>query len=1658
MLVQWSSGDALTVLTGLLNRFSNNGITDGTVQNSRSGPQNAGLEPAADKDKLLRKDRPQYTTINRSRAAFSPSKEEPAESSGEDDQSNGSRASASRVDDDVFVATPARPLQYVNIRRPRPSTSDTADDTASRNALFERVEPYVTVSETPNSLDVVNARRENIPEYVTIRRQRPTTEETSTVQYEKEDIVLKNTALEKEISSQPQYTSIVRARSTTLPTIEEASSPEPTTVLAVQISSFLNSLNSDANEDPELETVETEATEVATPTTTTAITTTTTTTTTSAPSTTAPRRTVLRRRGSTSTTTSTPTTTQVSSKNYSFVRRRRPLSRPNEIAPDSEEASDNFRKIRSTTPDSRETEKTTSQNIINSRRTRIKTTRRNEDSVPAAASPVERGSFRPQLSRDEVVSLTPKDSEKPQFVQKDGFAQRNQRRFRVRTSTTLAETAAEDSEASAATVEVRRPNILPRGRSKYKLTTLQPVEETSVITESTVSQRRPAFVRFTPRPFGRPSSTTTEDELTVEKEVSLKPPQRLPFVRASSLSLQGRKLPFPSRSTTEQTLTNDDENIDEDLESKSDDIDLSETAIAEKEHEDSTDEVETPKRRIIIKKLRVPSSTTENIVSIENSTTDESGKRKFRVIRRRPASTTTTEAIINTTEAESSSSPTIPKVRRIIRKKVVPIESEPEMKVQSIGLLDTSLRNAITTEAAINYGEKSRETLTSFVTEIPSTKTEKQDIIPETANEDIDETSNSEIKDVNSKDDIIVTTELNTTPESIENEVKENQEVIVQTADQSLSLSENEKESVESKESDTDESAVKTTTTSTTQITSPSTRSRLPYRPPKRIFTSTTESSLPSSSRTFSRKYNPGVYTSPATADKSLDSIKPITRRPLLNSKIFTRRPFAPFRTTKKIQEEIEQDEYSDEHSSEIEQDNPFVLVPQNQFYSRKPTNGDDEENIDEYDDETEELAEEEDVEIEPPQNKYSTTSRNPIFTPRIINSNTFRATSSSTTEIPQRQFGSIKNRTGIFSRFGANKPVSDNKKRVQNVPIGYNSPVNVASQSTSIADEQLPETTTVDQDLTTTDSDLTTYSDDDEYLSMTESNPVVTVDSTLATNNDDSISKIEGIEMTTIESEIQSTNTDDYLEFTESSTYYPTTKDMLENTQTINTINTEITTKGLPQTTTNIPSITPIVKTQYNKLFSISRVVEVSSKLDKHRLNKNNETTLVEEGKIMIEKKPTVDKIGEVSRFSLIKIFEDEIPLYLTKLGHVYPVENPPDNLIRIDEARNARALGNFADAPRENLIASESINEAYRHLKNLNQGTESTNKNHVEHLTNDDFLSFINEDKIVDKTKAVPTIVSDISYTPEWQFIPAAYEKESNGQFKSAKSYEVVTPRSVQYTDPSTLSLQSLFKTENPITARKVGDSNKIQPFVVYSAPIPANDFKPHIIQQETGQSIVTFAKGQEFHGSSVDETTMKYPVDLTVIPLPAVSTTISEYVTPITTTENIPTNPLLELLTTTQQATLTTEDLTTTTEIPSTTESIPAETTTQKISIDSKRSKFAFPRRPIIKSLNLTRPSPKPVKKINATVISNLNQKPNKTTGFNPNKSRFLASRSQNVPIDIRKKSTTRYPIKTFSTDSPRTTTERKLSFKPIRLNFRPTFIPRKSSTLPPTTLDT
>lgn len=1462
-------------------------------------------------------------------------------------------------------------------------------------------------------------------------------------------------------------------------------------------------------------------------------------------------------------------------------RRRRPLSRPNEISSDSDDSAnsaDISRKIRSTTPDSREVDEDIPREtgpVGRKFRSRFQTsqTARSDDSIPAAASPVSRGSYKPQvLNPDEVISLTPIDVE-PQFVprQISSFSTRSDRRFRRPTASTAPD-AIPDSEGSAATVENSRPNLLPRGRSRFAISTT--TEATAQPASVSFTQRRPTFARFTPRPFTRsPSSTATpeeEDENTElpEETTTQRIAARLPFGRSRPIStvsprLLARKLPFPSRqSTTQQTLSNNEEDDEDEPEGRTDDILLSESAREEKEHEEGEVTEEAPKRRVIIKKFRASGAVDSNNVSTESVPIDDSGKKRFRIVRRRPTSTTAVPELV-TTEAPTAPGPQ--RIRKVIRKKLKPAEDDVELTSKSVSSIYTFRSSTI---EEFNYGEKTRPTTTTteMVTEpvieevtefykekkvkveLQSTNVEPKEDVTEknieneevkqveqavvqttvapanfesNGNNQTAELSNTEsiqekVTETKSADtepssdnDTKITEENKESSDKFEDEAKiatdtkpeteDKPEVAVIAEGKSVDIFENQESTgTESTEAETDVTQTETTTTRTTVSTTASSRVRLPYRPRKKLYTPSTEASVPSTTRVFSRKYNPGVYTSPASADRPLFRPSGSTRRPF-SSKLFTRKPFTP-RTTQRVEDD---EEYNDEEllEEDPETNNPFVFVPPNQLFTRKPDSEEEaEEGINDEVANSEELLDEEEegpydeevVEEDETPTRFALTTKKPGFRPRLVNSNTFRA-STSTTEIPKR-FPSSQNRSGIITRF-SNKPV-DTKKRVQNVPPGYNAPSNaprpkgigpiIIRNGTQEAEKELKKVTT------TTSAgieDESTTSFDDDYLTVTST--ISTDGKELTTFEDASTTNTDEMETVTYEMEVDN-STDDYLENIEGTTNYPTPQDITTISQTEPEIkttivqstvadtvpNAEITTELVPTTvptttTTELaPPPPPIIKTQFDKLFSITRVVEVNSKLDKHHINKNNETIHIEEGKIMVEKKPIVDKIGEVSRFSLIKIVEDDIPIYLTKYGHIYPVEHPPENHIRIDEARNARALvETFPETPRENLVASESVNEAYRHIKKVTDSEKADdNKEHVEHLPSDDFLSYINEEN---KTYSE----HDGDKFASWQFVPAAYENE---KVRAAKSFEIVTPRSM-LTNPSTLSLEGLFKTENPIMARKVND-DKNQPFVVYSAPVPnqeeeANIVKISSLKPESGRSILTFAKGQEFNGGSADEVaTVRNPIisisvlaqpsgNTTVSPSFTTSTTISSTTPTTSTTMESPSSssPIIDLLSTTQATTGV--PTTTSTDTPLTTETVPEETTTVKISpLDAKRAKFGLPRRPIIKSSNFTRPSvvPRTFKKINASVTSNLNQKVNKTT-FSPSKSRFSANRVQNVPVDIKKKNSspkvakTFTTAKTYTTESPKTTTERKIYFKPIRPNFRPAFFPRKTTT-PPVTGDT
>lgn len=1413
-------------------------------------------------------------------------------------------------------------------------------------------------------------------------------------------------------ASQPQYTSILRVRSTTVAaqTEESVNTPEPTTVLAVQLSSLLNNPVSTETEVPDEELTSAETTLTTEPSSTTS--------TTTVPSS---RRPAFRRRGSTTSTTpvsTSSTTSQVSSeKAYTFVRRR-PQLRPNEITPDLVGSSDikTSRKIRSTTPDSREgLEIVKPQRESNQvqKRYRFRLEGNQEDAVPAAATTVSRGQFRPRLSRDELISLTPIDNEKFEESPRDNINQRVQRverRFRPRVTTVTDQV--EDSDVSAATVELRRPNILPRGRNKF----IPSSTEAAPARNFEQTYRKPTISRFTPRPFTSPLPIESTPFTNRPDDDSLKEPSY------TINNLQARKLPY----------------LDEDEEKH--DIDLSESSIEEKEHVEETETDVAPKRRIVIKKNRTSIGTTEsiklttNLVSNEpedSTNTDDVNKQKrVKIIRRRPTSTINPESNSPTSSPDFLSSTSVPpRIRKIIRKK---LRTEPESQTKNYTYEPEILAKTTESLESLNYGDKSKPTTQTISTTTIATTT--------TTNTPIEISSTTEA----------VETDLDDSEDTLSSEKENSSEyiqdekplVIIQNKEEA-DISDNEDDQITTLESS--KPPTEASTASSTLESSPTPRSRLPYRPPKRLFTSSTEPPLSFSSRTYSRKYNGRVYTTPATADKNSEQSRSTSsRRPLFSSRPFSRKPFTTARTTTKVEEDFDDEDYESQEDQSEEEN--FEVLPEEKFFTRKP-----------YQDQNAK---------DDSQNDSALSSKKPTFRLKSINSNTFR-TSALTTELPARHSTASVNISSILNRFSDKG--NDSKKRVQNVPAGYSAPK--AETITEKSKLITTESTDKEIDESTENSFENVTTTEDDYLTNFD---VTTTDATSTDSNTDVTEKVNEVHTTQLSNfDIYA---DDYLEASDDTTINPedifATFDFSDEEST--TLSQDITTDERTAETTDEPelltttiklsSASPVFETYFDKLFSIRRVEEVSSKLNKHRVNKNNESRLIESGEIMQEKKPTEVKIGEVSRYSLIKIVEGDIPIYLTKLGHVYPVENPPDNLIRIDEARNARSLLNFSEAGKENLIASESINKAY-HTNNIASiPVESETSKEVEQSRNDDFLSFINEDKISDDSAENQSL---------WQFVPAAYENERSRQNKEAKSFEIITPRNV-LTNPSTLPLEALFKTEIPVLqiARKVTlNENNSQPFVVYSSTLSEmkendNPKKMENIRSELAHNIKTYVKGQELNGaSSTEEADVMYPV--------YVSATTKETEAPLLTTTNAPptseatnSNSTKLLLSTIAEIEETTIAATT---FATTTETILEDTTTQKLSLvdalsenAKKRPKFAFPRRPNFKTSNVTRPplstSPRTTKKLSTLSLATSPSRLNKTSGFNPTKSRFTSNRAQNVPIELRSsRKSNIVPSKNFTTEAPKqiSTTERKPVFKPFRPNIRPAFVPRRSTTLPPTT---
>ncbi|CAH1123057.1 unnamed protein product [Ceutorhynchus assimilis] len=133
-----------------------------TGNRNSGGPQTSIKET---KTETVDRGRPQYKTLNRQRSPTSKTTENEEEKEVEKD----------KVKENKSLRTKSS-LEYVNIRRPKASTTTEAsdDDGFSRNKILGEVD---TEDENENPDEVT--KKNNHPQYVNIRRQRPSTTEAS---------------------------------------------------------------------------------------------------------------------------------------------------------------------------------------------------------------------------------------------------------------------------------------------------------------------------------------------------------------------------------------------------------------------------------------------------------------------------------------------------------------------------------------------------------------------------------------------------------------------------------------------------------------------------------------------------------------------------------------------------------------------------------------------------------------------------------------------------------------------------------------------------------------------------------------------------------------------------------------------------------------------------------------------------------------------------------------------------------------------------------------------------------------------------------------------------------------------------------------------------------------------------------------------------------------------------------------------------------------------------------------------------------------------------------------------------------------------------------------------------------------------------------------
>ncbi|XP_045465112.1 mucin-5AC isoform X2 [Harmonia axyridis] len=257
-------------LTSRTNKISSGTNKYSTINRNSRGPQNAGIEKDTNDENTRKIERkPQYTTISRKRPASSEDRDEVQAEEKEQES-----------------ASP----RYTTIRRSKEGLSQENRRTLDRNKILGEDD-----KETEDS----NRREVTVhttPQYVNIRRQRPTTEQSSTTQYvsirrsttdgspkedEKEEFTddrdqnsdspvtekpipaLRYQTLNRSATSTPQISSTT-LRSTTqfIPSLESSSTNQPSSISndvqteSSEIPSTISSKSTDAISTPTTETAE----------------------------------------------------------------------------------------------------------------------------------------------------------------------------------------------------------------------------------------------------------------------------------------------------------------------------------------------------------------------------------------------------------------------------------------------------------------------------------------------------------------------------------------------------------------------------------------------------------------------------------------------------------------------------------------------------------------------------------------------------------------------------------------------------------------------------------------------------------------------------------------------------------------------------------------------------------------------------------------------------------------------------------------------------------------------------------------------------------------------------------------------------------------------------------------------------------------------------------------------------------------------------------------------------------------------------------------------------------------------------------------------------------------------------------------------------------